>query len=1633
MRNHQSGPAQGLPIYEDHLFHVKSGGRTTIVGKLVVRDSAHGHICQSEIFGQKFRFRGELEEDTTDITLLNAVVTHVRHPILTIDENAAVLQHKARQAKDFFRLMETCSGLGGLGMGSTYAGWEVTVQNDVQEKFTKHMNQHENIKNITGSICHLRTIQAMHEVDSQSAAMGWGYACQPFSQLGDGRQGADERSATLPFGLVAAYLLKKELLVLECVTNAATSSFVQRAVQHHLNMVKGSKSEIILELGDIWVSKRRRYWTVINREYMGKVTLQPFPRTQAPPTLGCVLPQFQELAPQQLAELKLTNAEHEAFANIGKGLEAQLIDMTKQAGTALHSWGNQIHACACGCRPGLSMTRLQRQGLHGALVHQDTCEGPVIRHLSPIEMSIMNGLAKQNGWHDEQRMLTAGVGQLASPMQSAWVFSQIRNHLSGMGLGGVTPIDPRKALWAVMQDIFSLRDKWFPQQATCAMQIFQEQMAEFLCPQPPLTASQEEEKAFVEAVHAADRTAATSSTEQKTQQAGGETASVVPTHRTIEEQASSPANQELKHTDIEEGTSITTPSVPADGNLQEGGAEEEDIARDTSPDSSDEGSGDASGNASDHSMTDPEERGEPMETENEGEDRGGGERAEGVSFAQDHSGYPVNQGVDSGDAGTSFVHHHPEESRIPQEELVAGFPGDETTGALAAFMTHEAKTLEHTHPSSSGRTLGVETAFVEHITRREHPSGEMSNKAFPRRRIPKITFDVEELSENGTMVWDMTEGAAWRCKHGAAVKVGHMQQATMHLTQDNTPLRNAVGGLMHPESTLAGENLLIQGAMVSDEVRDLSQLEQHLRVMHRTEALLHQGGAVAVDEMEYYLTSMNQVGSDGNAITIMKPLVVDELVEIEATSQEWFAQAASQGVSVSMILWHHHWIPYVIQASQAGWDISTTWEGVMVWQQLAKVNKFVKLEPAEALPSQFTNDCGFQAFAWMVANLAHTEPEPLQEEQAAGWRRLYWQQLLMRPSQSQVRLGGQGELETAIMTMLKEHGVPNERIHDRMKGLLKAVGTDKLVNAFQSPRPWQAVKHLANTATPRFRLVQEDEIQEIIKARAGPKQAVASRKQPPSTGASSFYVAASEIHVPSAIFCQEGGEPLSQVVHRQFGSNVRGVVVISEQEFLPYLSQGQLSEGGLGFLIIAPYSEEIASKGECLRFPASSTVTGEPLLLSAILVQKGRVKVVRNTPTQLQAVAQVATKTVKLVAFRDQVDMDWEGFCSQQVKHILQWFPILRKCVRESCSCPSWHPTKDLTDGPILDLWQRDTLSIHYKRAKVREAQLFVCFIRVPIEVFQQLFQLSGSQGVYFEPRSHDGFKRDDEYEVIWLAKQDITGAKATQAVLGEASSLLRVGARYGLKVPSKRAQEIHTKLKPNEPFFSGGTRQSYRVGPLPWGSTKQNIHALFGQWGWAAKAIQPCGKAADQSGLMWLVHSTKEPPCLVYTLQHGDVVILREDGPTKQTWKPPQAQASSHMMNMRKKEAETDPWAAAAQHLPNRTTTKVDVTEAHLASLDAKIDRKIQEKLQTVREDSDETMESPMEPRLAMLERQMSQMQTTQQNMQQQANTFEQKLDYLNHHVESQAQQFGQTVDTKLSEQMVRIEALINKRKLNE
>ena len=1546
------GKFKGLPKYEQKLWEIKTGGRTTMVAHVVVWSphGERGHLCRGLQYRQFFRLKAAIPKGCEKFTVFNAVVTHSQGPNLTLDASSAIIGHEPREADDYFRMVEMCTGIGALGTGAKAAGWSIEAQNEIQRSFCEHLRKCGSTTVVEGDLCKLSTVLRIHEAAPKAGTMSWGFSCQPFSKLGDQQHGSDPRAQTLPYGLYASYLLQKDLLVLECVPQAASSQFVQQCLAYHIEMTRAEKSETLLELSHLWPAARRRWWCVLMHESFPKINFREFPSLSQKPMIQQLIPDWIPLTPDELQQLTLTSTERQAFLSHKPGLAKQLVNQQDVLPTALHSWGNQCQPCKCGCRPAFSDARLTDHGLYGALVSvPGVDEDHNLRHIAPKEMALLCGYPKSEGWQEDQRLLMAGIGQLASPIQAAWIFGHIRELLQEYQFGTISKVHPRQIVACVCLEVIKLRDEWFPSSSrTVAMSLFQESIENMLEHPKDSNSSNVNNAAFP----------------------------IVPPS-TVTSGSSEPESSQSTI-----GSNAIGPS--------------EGVTLDTL----------------DKAILAQVEQQHQPQTEH------------GKKKRKEIPGAVIGFRLED---QTPKVAKTEPEQRQRQSEASPGMPHVLDRWCANHGGVEEAQLPLPKHDVNTTETSQQAVAIVQASSTMQHPIAVK----------PGCGVEVADILKGKILVWDRDNQTIISVTSSPGATGGDLLQAAHKIDGRKTMvLYDMLGQTLDLTQQLKPGQIVGIGGR-KDPQPDLMtchQAEQWLADKPRWFAALQQGARVAHDEMYQYLGAI----SSRYNIACAMPLLLGQWED--AQIQEWKTGFQPDTTTISAIVIGGHWIPLIVQHNDDR-KITTTEQGFSLCTNLFPADTIVQRQDLE---TRFLNDCGFQVIAWLISEIEQQEVVSYCTlQQACEWRQLFWHRVFIDFQSHECQpliLGGHDpELVIAISTMLKEHGVDAEQLQNRAHTMITKLGTDPIKEALQSSRPWQKLKRLANDSSPPIRLIAPEELDKILaeKAKAGKPIGNRSSKAPKLQVQAPISIGPQDIIIPTGVFAQDDGTLMPQLQVRQIGPQVKGVIVVQENEAQPYLNSGCISNEGLAFVVLNPSRELQNTPGQLLRFPAQCATTGEPILVSAFVIQKGKKIVQRAVPSNLPKVDEVPVSTIKLLVFRDQLPMGWTEFCEAPVKHTIALVRCLQICHTPECDCEQWHPSTNSTAAsaePILDIWNRDFLTYGFKKTPAKEAQMFVCAVRVQASAFDKLCAFSGTDGIYIEPRSSDGRTHDSKFHTVWLPRSQHKEAIAAKAISTTPTILVRVQNRYGLKVAMEQASQIHEQFRGDTVFLGGQDKVLYTVGPMPWGTSRTSLTAVFKTWDWQAKPIQAIHKSADKRGLVWSVQAMQPPPSSVVTMEHGDVLIVRKDPEQEKHNPPPTIEASVRTkqslqpQTSQVKPLNNDPWAEAARRLP---TNQVPVAASmqQVAHIEKQVEQRLLEKL----EKADDPMTGTLEPRVAALETQIRQLQDAQTHQQKQTTQIAQQVTQVQGQVEQQTHKLQHHMDAKLAEQMTMIEALLNKRSRHE
>ena len=418
---------------------------TIIHGQTVMTDFVLPHQPTATIF------QGQLERRGNRVWIVPTQAT-------------VVVGHSAIRERDMQFMRETCSGLGAVSTGFAKCGVMTSVHNDSSQAFCKWLSDHGK-KVVHGDINDVQVIQQMAQ--SPGMFMSAGVSCQPFSYLGDMKQQYDDRSRSLPGTLRASFLLQSPVILLECTPGAEKSDWVQHLLQSFASQIGFRINQKVLELHTFWVSRRTRWWCTLSHAALGIGEIPTIPKLQFCPSFLHLFPKMMDVSESDLQEISLDLYQLRYFHGY-PSLHKHLLDPMKALPTATHSWGSQVKSCSCGCRKGgFSLARLEEKGLYGVItptggeVQCGTNLYCKCRHLHACEIALANGLHPSHvgGTKGLCRLEMAGIGQMASPFQWAWVLANVLKdiHLNAFPLNNFQ--EPMDVLQTMAIELLRARDQ----------------------------------------------------------------------------------------------------------------------------------------------------------------------------------------------------------------------------------------------------------------------------------------------------------------------------------------------------------------------------------------------------------------------------------------------------------------------------------------------------------------------------------------------------------------------------------------------------------------------------------------------------------------------------------------------------------------------------------------------------------------------------------------------------------------------------------------------------------------------------------------------------------------------------------------------------------------------------------------------------------------------------------------------------------------------------------------------------------------------------------------------------------------------------------------------------------------------
>lgn len=1385
-------------------------------------------------------------------------------------------------------------------------------------------------------------------------------------------------------------------MIIECVGPAKDDPFVN----HHLNTfcqkTRFCRSDCILDLQEVWPSRRNRWWCILAAPAIGKIPFSTCPGLPDLKTVEHVLPKIPRWPIFEEKDLQLSPVELEAFRAGDFSGKSYILNKKGQMACALHCWGSQLGPCPCGCRTtGLSPTRLEAKGLFGVLIESEVTGAT--RHIHPQEASALCGLDPNLKWGPDSRLALGAVGQLASPVQAVWVFSHAMKHLQ-LAQFQKTSVDPAKTLMAYRtwllarcRNLLSGTDARFPASETLAHVGIFEKHAHLTLTDLLGTLGPEVRDKTIQACWEIFSHQMASGVQLPANSLADPTGGI--SDRVAFTPTSEVSSVHVSD-DSEAPLSLTVSQIAIDG-LDSEWSEEV---------------------IEDHIIPVPVVDAPPLE------------------FAVPKDGFvclqTVHQGVVDEPVEFRFTGHPSVDTLQTAECCIRGLK------RKADHVFENGLEVSPTHELCVGSTYLLDFGCEPHL----HGSHDCSLAP----KLDSFSSDVEVAQAEHES--EVTHDASDRLPVPSIVSFGPHAASGVRFLDLQVPVVTSVEhaqSLLGQRSSIESRLQLLnqqEGVWGDDEIRwHLSRL-QSICGESQSVFVLEPLVVFGCFQTQDFRPVARWVASNHRMNSVF--------ITVALQNQHWYPVFLKIGwEGVKAMTWD---IPGV---SHCGLDSFVHSVAGAIGLDVHSVIQHNRSFSGSTL-------CGALSIAFLEHHLCKTplpETKQLAETQHAYLRELFQVAVSEASITWLPWIWGAGvgdhDFEKAVellQPMLVSHGVPSDNAHHRARQAVKAIGVVDVTKACNGSSPWKTLKTLGTNV--KFQFVTPDELKTQIEKRAGngpvgkPKK---SKQSKISESPTPVALDPSKLCLPDGAFTG-GGKSLSQLPLTMLGPLAEGIVIVTYQQAEPFLRAAQtIATGPLALLILQ------GPIGDCptslctsqVTVPARCLVNQEPLLLEATLVQLGTVQVEKSKIASPVEIDTVQVATIKITVFRDEATESWEIVSGAPLKYIIKSIPLFRLCRGDHCVCPCWHNNEKInTSDAIIDVWRRQFLRAGYKPEPVSTAVMFSVCVRIPQCLLARVLSCSGEGGVYIEPRSMDSKGVSAEFEVIWVPKTDKATISHLRQINPAAAGIARLGDRFGLRTSKAQAADLHKVLRPEAVYLSTGVRQQYLVGPIPYGTDRKALSRALALLPWAVKPLQPIASIDSQRGVMWSVLSVEEPPMNIVNMSHGEVVITKQKDQQIPKQHPKQSVATPSTLSLCGSDVQRgpDPWAKQDPWSSYRISKSSDgvasglvtATES-MSQLEQKIEQAVLSKIpQTFAMDQDD-----MPDKIQELESKFQTLVTRQQQLeglvQEQFAQTSVQFGQMQAQLKAQGQQISGHMETQqlqiqqmFDSQMSQIRSLLSKRK---
>ena len=379
------------------------------------------------------------------VSLHGAKVIQEEPFMLQVDQDTQIFPLKSDDGVLGKGLVELCAGIGAMGTGPMFLHAVPLLSWDHCALATQHLATNGHGRVLTARLdAPEALLTAQKHLQGEKFVGLIGFPCQPYSSQGRGLGSQDERASVLTDALRNMVFLNPQAVLLECVHGASQHQFVRQNIQAFCEIMDFHMHETKLNLNQQWPMARYRWWCILAPKSWQAINLQPWPTMKPQPIIEDIMPSFGMWSLHDEHELLPTKEEWADFTNPMMGDDIRLVDKSMSCPTVLHSYAATHSPCPCGCRSSpFSRSLLCEKGLRGFMIRSAVTNVP--RFLFPLELALLLGIPPMMKFDLPVRSSLCLLGNVASPMQSLWVYSHLlRGAAVHSGFQG--HVDPQQVL-----------------------------------------------------------------------------------------------------------------------------------------------------------------------------------------------------------------------------------------------------------------------------------------------------------------------------------------------------------------------------------------------------------------------------------------------------------------------------------------------------------------------------------------------------------------------------------------------------------------------------------------------------------------------------------------------------------------------------------------------------------------------------------------------------------------------------------------------------------------------------------------------------------------------------------------------------------------------------------------------------------------------------------------------------------------------------------------------------------------------------------------------------------------------------------------------------------------------------------